>query len=141
MFSLKFLPYSNDIYHILRVDTPTAMYFSHPKHLFNSGLNEHRPHDIYYLIFNKQTPKDKSKQNKANMLFYWMKIRFQIQEKTFKKNFRYGLWPKITCARYYLYRERQERERKRCGKKRKTLFNLHLICKHTISHMQIYEMK
>lgn len=78
MFSLNLLPYSYDIYHILRVDTPTFIYFAHLKHLFNSGLNEHRPHDIYYLILNSQTSKDKSKQNKANMLFYWMQIRFQI---------------------------------------------------------------
>lgn len=67
-------------------------------------------HDIYYLIFNKQTRREdkRAKQNKANMLFYWMQIRFQIW-KTFKKNFR-CLWPKITSAPLYLYKERKREE-------------------------------
>lgn len=67
-------------------------------------------HDIYYLIFNKQIRREdkRAKQNKANLLFYWMQIRFQIW-KTFKKNFR-CLWPKITSAPLYLYKEGKREE-------------------------------
>lgn len=86
-------------------------------------------HGIYYLIFNKQTRREdkRAKQNKANMLFYWMQIRFQIW-KTFKKNFR-CLWPKITSAPLYLYKKRGEWRVKRMHEKsEKKEEEKHSIC-------------